>query len=149
MFNKDDYGKILVPMVTPFKDDQSVDYNAAVNIAEKLIAEKKADTLILTGTTGEFFTMNYDERVKIFEIVKNAVGDKISLAAGTGAASTMEAIALSKKAEALGLKVRKMKKAEIIHAIQQAEGYTACFGESTGSCIYTDCYFMHDCFKNN
>ncbi len=24
MFNKNDYGKILVPMVTPFKDDQSV-----------------------------------------------------------------------------------------------------------------------------
>ena len=105
MFKKEDYGKILVPMVTPFQGDQNVDYDAAVGIAEKLIAEKKADTLILTGTTGEFFTMNYDERVKIFEIVKNAVGDKISLAAGTGAASTMEAIALSKKAEALGFEL--------------------------------------------
>jgi 4-hydroxy-tetrahydrodipicolinate synthase len=92
-------------MVTPFKDDQNVDYDAAVSIAEKLIAEKKADTLILTGTTGEFFTMNFDERVKVFEVVKNAIGDKIPLTAGTGSASTIEAVALSKKAEALGFEL--------------------------------------------
>lgn len=102
MFNKEHYGKVLVPMITPFKQDQSVDYDAAVSIAEKLIEEKKADSLILTGTTGEFFTMNFDERVRIFEVVKNAVGDKIPLVAGTGSASTIEAIALSKKAQQLG-----------------------------------------------
>ena len=102
MFDKDHYGKILVPMVTPFKQDQSVDYDAAVSVAERLIEEKKADSLILTGTTGEFFTMNLDERVKIFEVVRNAVGDKIPLIAGTGAVSTIETIALGKKAQKLG-----------------------------------------------
>jgi 4-hydroxy-tetrahydrodipicolinate synthase len=102
MFDKDYYGKILVPMVTPFKHDQSVDYDAAAGVAEKLVKEKKADSLILTGTTGEFFTMNFDERVKIFEVVKNAVGDKIPLIAGTGVVSTIETIALSKKAQELG-----------------------------------------------
>jgi len=102
MFSKERYGKILVPMITPFKQDQSVDYDAAVSVAEKLVADKKADSLILTGTTGEFFTMTCDERVKVFEVVKGAVGGKIPLIAGTGAASTMEAIALSRKAEDLG-----------------------------------------------
>ena len=105
MFNKNDYGRILIPMVTPFKEDQSVDYDAAVSIAQKLIAENKADALILTGTTGEFFTMNFEERVKVFEIVKNAIGDKIPLIAGTGSASTVETIELSKKAEALGFEL--------------------------------------------
>ena len=105
MFNKDYYGKILVPMVTPFKDDQNVDYDASISIAEKLIEENKADSLILTGTTGEFFTMNFEERLKIFETVKKAVGDKIPLIAGTGSASTIETIALSKKAEELGYKL--------------------------------------------
>ncbi|MHC4475171.1 MAG: 4-hydroxy-tetrahydrodipicolinate synthase [Planctomycetota bacterium] len=105
MFNKDRYGKILVPMITPFKEDQSVDYDAAVSVAEKLIADNKADSLILTGTTGEFFTMTADERAKVFEIVKEAVGDRIALAAGTGAASTTEAIALSKKAQDLGFEL--------------------------------------------
>lgn len=105
MYNKDYYGKILVPMVTPFKEDQSVDYDAAVSIAEKLIADNKADSIILTGTTGEFFTMNFEERVKLFQVVKEAVGDKIPLIAGTGCASTVETIALSKKAEELGFEL--------------------------------------------
>jgi 4-hydroxy-tetrahydrodipicolinate synthase len=102
MFSKDKYGKILVPMITPFKQDQSVDYDAAVSVAEKLVEERKADSLILTGTTGEFFTMNFEERAKVFEVVKNAVGDKIPLVAGTGCASTRETVLLSRKAEDLG-----------------------------------------------
>jgi len=102
MFDKNYYGKILVPMVTPFKEDQSVDYDAAVSVAEKLITDKKADSIILTGTTGEFFSMTFDERVKLFEAVKKSIGDKIPLIAGTGAASTTETIALSKKAQELG-----------------------------------------------
>ena len=102
MFNKDKYGKILVPMITPFKEDQSVDYEAAVSVAEKLIEEKKADSIVLSGTTGEFFSMNFEERAKLFEVIKNAVGDKIPLIAGTAMISTVETIALSKKAEQLG-----------------------------------------------
>jgi len=102
MFDKNHFGKILVPMVTPFKQDQSVDYDAAVSVAEKLIADNKADSLILTGTTGEFFTMTFDERAKMFEVIQKAVGQKIPLIAGTGAASTIEAMELSKKAEQLG-----------------------------------------------
>jgi len=43
MFDKEKYGKILVPMVTPFKEDQSVDYDAAIQIAEKLIKDNLAD----------------------------------------------------------------------------------------------------------
>jgi len=102
MFDKEKYGKILTPMVTPFKEDQSVDYEAAVSIAEKLIADQQADSIILTGTTGEFFTMSFEERVKIFKVIKEAVGDKIPLIPGVGATSTKETIALAKKAEELG-----------------------------------------------
>jgi 4-hydroxy-tetrahydrodipicolinate synthase len=102
MFNKDKYGKILVPMVTPFKEDQSVDYEAAVSIAQKLVNDKLADSIILTGTTGEFFTMTFEERVEMFRVIKEAVGAQIPLIAGTGCASTPETIALSKKAEELG-----------------------------------------------
>lgn len=103
MFDKEHYGRILVPMVTPFKQDQSVDYDAAAGVAEKLVEEKKVDSLILTGTTGEFFSMNSEERVRLFEVVKEAVGDKVPLIAGTGAVSTLETIELSKRAEQLGI----------------------------------------------
>ncbi len=105
MFDKEKYGKILVPMVTPFKEDQSVDYKAAVSIAEKLIEDNMADSIILSGTTGEFFTMNFDERAKIFKVINETVGEKIPLIAGVGCASTLETMALAKKAEEIGFKI--------------------------------------------
>ena len=52
------------------------------------------------------------------------------------------------KAKALGLKPGRMKKAELIHAIQLAEGYTPCFGTSDGNCSQTDCCFLKDCLKD-
>jgi 4-hydroxy-tetrahydrodipicolinate synthase len=105
MFDKEKYGKILTPLVTPFKEDQSVDYAAAVSIAEKLIEDNMADSIILTGTTGEFFTMSFEERVKLFKVIKDAVGNKIPLMAGVGCASTIETMALAKKAEELGFEI--------------------------------------------
>jgi hypothetical protein len=51
------------------------------------------------------------------------------------------------KAKALGLTSGKMKKADLIHAIQIAEGCLPCFGKSGGQCSYTDCCFVKDCFK--
>jgi hypothetical protein len=51
------------------------------------------------------------------------------------------------KAKALGIIPGKMKKTELIHTIQIAEGCTPCFGKSNGQCSYTDCCFMTDCFK--
>ncbi len=105
MFDKEKYGKILTPLVTPFKEDQSVDYTAAISIAEKLIADQQADSIILSGTTGEFFTMSFEERVKLFKVIKDAVGNKIPLMAGVGCASTIETMALSKKAEEIGFEI--------------------------------------------
>jgi len=105
MFDKEKYGKILTPLVTPFKEDQSVDYEAAVSIAEKLIEDNMADSIILTGTTGEFFTMSFEERVKLFKVIKDAVGNKIPLMVGVGCTSTVETMALAKKAEELGFEI--------------------------------------------
>jgi hypothetical protein len=54
---------------------------------------------------------------------------------------------IKNKAKGLGLVPGKLKKAELIHAIQTAEGNRPCFGWSDGSCVYTDCCFMRDCLK--
>jgi hypothetical protein len=51
------------------------------------------------------------------------------------------------KAKGLGLTPGKMKKVDLIHSIQLAEGCTPCFGRSGGQCSYIDCCFMTDCFK--
>ncbi|MBA7554405.1 4-hydroxy-tetrahydrodipicolinate synthase [subsurface metagenome] len=49
--------------------------------------------------------MSFEERVKLFKVIKDAVGNKIPLMAGVGCASTIETIALAKKAEELGFEI--------------------------------------------
>jgi 4-hydroxy-tetrahydrodipicolinate synthase len=102
MFDKAKYGRILVPLLTPYAADQSVDHAALKNLATYLVDKKMADTLILSGTTGEFHTQTFAERVAVFESVKEAVGGRIPLIAGIGCTSTIETIALAKKSVELG-----------------------------------------------
>ena len=59
----------------------------------------------------------------------------------------MKVAQVKEKAKYLGITPGKMKKIEMIRAIQQAEGYKPCFGTSNGECPYTDCCFMEDCLK--
>jgi len=50
------------------------------------------------------------------------------------------------RAKTLGVNVTsKMKKAELIHAIQVAEGCTPCYGRSNGNCQWTHCCWRSDC----
>ena len=57
----------------------------------------------------------------------------------------MKATEIKKKASALGIQPGKMKKAELIHAIQKAEGFTPCFGMAGATCPYLDCCWRDDC----
>ena len=60
---------------------------------------------------------------------------------------TMSMIGVRKKARKLGITPGKMKKEELVRAIQGAEGYSPCYGSSGGQCEQTGCCFMHDCLK--
>jgi hypothetical protein len=51
-------------------------------------------------------------------------------------------------AQKQGVKTGKMKKEEIIRAIQRAEGNFDCFGTAVSSeCSQTDCLWREDCLK--
>ncbi|OHB65046.1 MAG: hypothetical protein A2Y76_09385 [Planctomycetes bacterium RBG_13_60_9] len=51
------------------------------------------------------------------------------------------------KAKGLGIEPGKMKKPELIRAIQKAEGCTPCYGGSNGNCPWMQCCWRSDCFK--
>jgi 4-hydroxy-tetrahydrodipicolinate synthase len=94
---------IIVPLLTPFtKDGQEVDYGAVGKIVEHLIGREFCDTILVAGTTGEFNTLLFEERVELFRVVRDAVRKRVPLLAGTGAASTRETVRLTRKAEELG-----------------------------------------------
>ena len=59
----------------------------------------------------------------------------------------MKAAEIKQKAADLGIDPANMKKAELILAIQEAEGVNRCFGTNKGDCPYEDCCFWDDCIK--
>jgi len=96
------FGRVLIPMSTAFKEDYSIDYAMTRRIARYLIDKKYCDSLIIAGTNGEFYTMSFEEKVKLFSEIKEEVGNTVPLIAGTGTAYTYETIELTKEATRLG-----------------------------------------------
>lgn len=97
------YGQILLPLVTPYDENENVKYDTYAELIEYLIEKDMCDSLIMTGTTGEASLLTFDERVKLFETAVKASAGRKPVIAGTGCASTKETIALTKEAEKLGI----------------------------------------------
>jgi 4-hydroxy-tetrahydrodipicolinate synthase len=96
------FGRVLTAMITPFKDDGSVNYEVAEQLAVHL-ADNGTDTLVVCGTTGESPTLSWVEEYQLFQVVQKAVAGKAKVIAGTGSNSTEEAITATQKAAKLGL----------------------------------------------
>lgn len=97
------FGRILLPLITPYDDKEEVAYDKYTDLIEYLIQNDLCDSLIVTGTTGEASLLTFEERVRLMEVaVKTAAGRK-PVIAGTGCASTKETIALTNKAVELGI----------------------------------------------
>ena len=97
-----DFGRVLTAMITPFKEDGSVNYEVAERLAAHL-AENGTDTLVVCGTTGESPTLTWDEEYQLFQVVQKAVAGKAKVIAGTGSNSTEETISATQKAAKIGL----------------------------------------------
>lgn len=96
------FGRVLTAMITPFKEDGSVNYAVAEKLAIHL-TDRGTDSLVLCGTTGESPTMSWDEEYQLFQVVQKAVAGKALVIAGAGSNSTSEAIEATQKAVKLGL----------------------------------------------
>jgi 4-hydroxy-tetrahydrodipicolinate synthase len=93
---------LLTAMVTPYKEDLSVDYVGAADLAEYLCGNG-TEALVVCGTTGESPVLTGEEKVKLFAAVKERVGDRVPVWAGTGSNDTAVTVELSKKADKLGV----------------------------------------------
>ena len=95
-------GRLLTAMVTPFDEKGAVDFEQAKKLAHALL-DSGSDGVVLSGTTGESPTLTTDEKMRLFSEVKQSVGDKGVVIAGTGTYSTAESIELSQEAEKQGV----------------------------------------------
>ena len=69
------YGKILLPLVTPYDENEEIRYDVYADLINYLIKNDLCDSLIVTGTTGEASLLTFDERVKLMKVaVETAAG---------------------------------------------------------------------------
>lgn len=87
-----------VAIVTPMKEDLTINYDKLDEILEEQIAEG-TDAIIICGTTGESATMTEAEHSEAIRFTIERVNHRIPVIAGTGSNCTRTAIELSKKAE--------------------------------------------------
>ncbi len=95
-------GRLITAMVTPFDEKGEVDYGQAKKLALALLASG-SDGLVVVGTTGESPTLVRAEEYRLFREIKEAVGGKGTVIAGTGSNSTAEAVAATQEAEKIGV----------------------------------------------
>jgi 4-hydroxy-tetrahydrodipicolinate synthase len=95
-------GRLLTAMVTPFDANGAVDSAQAKRLALALL-DSGSDGVVLAGTTGESPTLSHDEKMRLFSEVKEAIGSRGVVIAGTGTYDTAESVDLSREAERLGV----------------------------------------------
>lgn len=91
-----------VALVTPFKEDESVDYDM-LKVLIDYHCENSTDAIIICGTTGESATLTERERLECYKKAVEFTAGRIPVIAGTGSNSTRTAIEMSKEAEKLGV----------------------------------------------
>ena len=93
-------GRLLTAMITPFKKDGSVDYEAAEKLVMMLVADG-SDGVIVSGTTGESPSLSDDEKLELIKVIKHAIPGK-NVVAGTGSNDTHHSVKLSERAMKAG-----------------------------------------------
>ncbi len=102
MANPGQFGRLVTAMVTPFNDEGEVDYAQARKLALALVASG-TEALVLSGTTGETPTLSLEEKHRLYQEVKAALGGRAPIIAGATNYNTAESIHQVREAERLGV----------------------------------------------
>ena len=76
-----------VALVTPFKEDKSIDFTAVRKLV-KLQIHGGTDFLVVQGTTGESPTLSQEEKLKLLETVIDENAGKLKIVYGIGGNNT-------------------------------------------------------------
>ena len=80
-----------VALVTPFKDDLTVDVDALIKLVNFNI-ENGTNYLVINGTTGESGTISEEEKLLIIEVIVKANNKRVPLVLGVGGNNTLSVV---------------------------------------------------------
>lgn len=92
---------VATALITPFKDDGSVNYKKLEELIERQITDG-IDGFIICGTTGEASTLTEKEHLEVIREAVKIVKKRVPVVAGTGSNCTRTCIEMSKEAEEVG-----------------------------------------------
>lgn len=95
------FGDIITAIVTPFDADLRVDEGAFANLMHHLVGHG-TDGLAVAGTTGEASTLTDPEKIALFKLAVQEVGDRAKIIANTGSNDTAHSVHLTHEAAELG-----------------------------------------------
>ena len=101
MTPKFEFHGIYTPVVTPYFDDGSVNWDALEEVIEFLIGHG-VHGVISGGSTGENYTQTVAERLELAQFTKDRLNGRVPLVVGAGAMLTDDSIALAKGARDMG-----------------------------------------------
>ena len=85
---------IYTPVVTPFANDHSIDFDHLAQVIEMLV-DAGVHGLITGGSTGENYAMTVAERIDVARFTVDQVKGRIPVIMGTGTMLTADSIALA------------------------------------------------------
>ena len=88
-------------LVTPFKEDESIDFDKLKNLFDFQL-KNQVDGLVILGTTGETPSLLEDEQKLLIDFAVKHLKGKTKIIIGTGTYSTLKTIKLTKQAEEAG-----------------------------------------------
>ena len=91
----------FVALVTPFTNDNEVDYKAICNLIDRQI-NAGISGIVPCGTTGESSSLNSSEYLRVVETVVKQVNGRIPVVAGAGGNNTAKTIELAGQVKACG-----------------------------------------------
>ena len=92
---------VFIPMVTPFKEDESIDFDGLKEVTD-FLAENGVDGIIPSGSTGEFVGMSKEEIMQVNAAVCKYAADRVKVFCSTGAYRTADTVEQSISAEKAG-----------------------------------------------
>ncbi len=92
---------IYTPVVTPYREDGSVNWDALSDVVEYLI-ENGVQGLISGGSTGENYAQTVDERLELAKFTHQQLKNRLPLVVGTGAMLTSDSVTLASGAREIG-----------------------------------------------
>ena len=96
------FGRLMTAMITPMTPDGEVDYDGAATLAAYLVSDMRNEGLVVNGTTGEAPTTTDEEKARLVKVVREAVGDRVTVIAGVGTNITAHSVELARQAEKAG-----------------------------------------------